>query len=183
MRGRIARRKRIFFACEGESEQSYGTLLHRLIEHEGHIHIDAIIPHGGGDPLSIVQHSIRVCKGRELRGSSYSAKAVLLDSDRMGENLERDRQIEPLARQHGLHIIWQKPCHEAFLLRHIASHHARRPATSKEALDTLIEAWPDYQKGSPTTFLLKYIGLDEIALACKIEVEFASLLNFIRYFS
>ena len=181
---RITRRKRIFFACEGESEQSYGTLLHRLIEQEGRLHIEAVIPHGaGGDPLAIVERSVRSLQSRENRGSRYLAKAILLDADKLGENPQRDRQIDALADRHGLHIIWQRPCHEAFLLRHVPGHQSLRPATSKEAYERLIAVWRGYRKGAATALLLSYIGLDGIALACKEERELQRFLQAISYFS
>jgi len=130
-----------------------------------------------------VERSIRVLQGREVRGSRYWAKAILLDADRLGKSPGRDRLIEPLAKEHDLHVVWQRPCHEAFLLRHIAGYQNRQPTTSKEAHDRLIGAWPDYQKGSPAAFLLKYLSLKEIALACTVEPELASFLKSIKYFS
>ena len=180
----IPRRKRILFACEGESEQSYGTLLHRLVEHNRRLHIDAVIPPPGrGDPLAIIERSIRFLHARQSSRAPYLVRAVILDADKRGENPQRDRQIDALASRHDLHVIWQSPCHEAFLLRHVAGQQTLRPSTSKEAHDRLASVWKDYRKGSPTAFLLKYIGLDEIALACQVEQELQRFLQAISYFS
>jgi hypothetical protein len=44
-------------------------------------------------------------------------------------------------------LIWQEPCHEAVLLRHVAGCDQLRPQTSAAAIAELRKCWPDYQKG------------------------------------
>jgi hypothetical protein len=46
-------------------------------------------------------------------------RAVLLDTDRRGQAPQRDMRMVELAQRTRLRLIWQEPCHEAFLLRHL----------------------------------------------------------------
>ncbi|WP_458438079.1 hypothetical protein [Methylorubrum extorquens] len=118
---RIPQRRRVFLACEGESEQSYGALLSRLINaRHARTHLDIVLVQpGGGDPLAIVEQAIRLLNLRARRFGTYTSRAVLLDTDKLGLTPGRDKQIESLADRHSLDLIWQSPCHEALLLRHL----------------------------------------------------------------
>ena len=46
-RSRVIRR-RVFLGCQGESERSYATLLHKLVERTHGLHIDAVLLNRGG---------------------------------------------------------------------------------------------------------------------------------------
>ena len=60
MQGRKPR-KRIFLGSEGISERNYGQFLKLIADnHNLQIHIDCNYVTGGGDPLKVVQESIRL---------------------------------------------------------------------------------------------------------------------------
>jgi hypothetical protein len=177
-------RLRIFFGCEGESEQSYGTMLHKLIEDQGRLHIDAIpLQPGGGDPLAIVERALLLIQRREREyGARYAHRAVLLDHDKIDNCPSRDQQIQAHIVAGKIQLIWQYPCHEALLLRHIPGCHALRPLLPADAFQKLLSYWPDYRKGVPTAYLQQRLSIDDLRRACTVESELSAFLNTIGYF-
>jgi hypothetical protein len=70
----------------------------------------------GGDPLAIVETAGKQLRKRAGRGEPYVTRVVLLDADRGGLTPERTAQAVRLAANLDLRLVWQEPCHEAFLL-------------------------------------------------------------------
>ncbi len=104
---RIPQRVRIYLGCEGQSEQSYGRRLSQIADAAGlHIHLDTD-PLCGGDPLAIVELAVRQIHQRKRLRGDFAVRAILLDRDTLGIKPERDTQIEPLAGQNRLQLIWQ----------------------------------------------------------------------------
>jgi len=180
----ILQRRRVFFGCEGDSERGYGGLIGRLLEEQRHdIHLDvALLKPGGGDPLALVERAIRhIRESERKRETPYAHRFLLLDSDTLGQNLNRDVQINPLAQGAGLRLIWQEPCHEALLLRHLEGCTALRPQTANQALAQLRQRWPDYVKGMPAVRLEAKIGHTEIGRVITVEPALAEFLAAIGY--
>jgi hypothetical protein len=122
------------------------VLLGRLVRHR-RIHLDTVLLQpGGGDPLALVERAVQLMGRRVSRRDNYSAKAILLDFDGCGQSHDRDRCAHALAKEHELRLIWQEPCHEGLLLRHLDGCDAFRPATSDQALADLQRHWPEYRK-------------------------------------
>jgi hypothetical protein len=182
-RAAIPQRRRIFLGCEGESERSYGTLLARLIEvRHRRIHLDTVLLRpGGGDPLALIELAIRRMHERAARGDDYVAKAVLLDGDTRGRSPFRDRTASVLAGQHGLRLIWQEPCHEGLLLRHLDGCDALRPPTSRAAMAELQRRWPDYYKAAPAVRLATRIDEQGVLRAAAVETELRTFLAEIEF--
>jgi len=177
-------RRRIFLGCEGESEQSYGSLLHHLVDARGHLNIEPVVLQpGGGDPLAIVERAFYIIQRKERAyGERYFYRGVLLDRDTYGQNPGRDQQIQGLIIAAKLHLIWQHPTHEAFLLRHLPGCQKLRPRNTAEAIARLREHWSGYEKGAPMTYLRARLNLDNIRAACTVEPELESFLKAINYF-
>lgn len=177
-------RTRIFLGCQGDSERSYGTFLHRLVANEGRLHIDAVLLQpGAGDPLDTVRRAKTIIREKERRdGSPYKYRAVILDRDQIGLSPDRDAQIPHITRPLKIRLIWQTPCHESFLLRHIEGCQTLRPSTSGGALAQLCGRWPDYHKGMPADYLLGKISFDDLRRVCTVERELAQFLDEIGYF-
>lgn len=176
----IPQRKPIFVGCEGESERSYIALLGRLAEQNGlAVHLDPIVLQpGGGDSLALIERAAqRLAEKKRKRGSPYNANFVLLDRDRHGQNQARDARLLVVAADSDLRLIWQRPCHEALLLRHLEDCATLRPPSTALALDQLSQSWPEYRKASDSGLLARRLDLPAIARAAEVEPELASLLT------
>jgi len=178
-RVRIQQRTRIYVGCEGESEQSYVARLSQIADAAClHLHFDNdLLRPGGGDPLALVELAIRRIQEKEAKRGAFVFRAILLDRDKVGIKPERDAQIVPMARQNWLHLIWQEPCHEGFLLRHLEGRQAARPATSDLAAHALKSVWPEYQKAMPALQLASRIDLQAVRRAASVERAFADFID------
>jgi hypothetical protein len=179
-RVRIPQRVRVYLGCEGQSEQSYARLLGIVADSLGcHLYIDNdLLQPGGGDPLALVQLAVRRIQRKEnQRGGTFRHRALLLDRDKFGQDPRRDAQVEAFARKDDLSLIWQVPCHEAFLLRHFGGFEAIRPATTDLAFEALRRIWPDYEKGMSAAQLGRRINYEGIRRVCAIEAGFANFLR------
>jgi hypothetical protein len=174
----------MFLGCEGESEQGYGTLIARLlIESRESVYLRAeLLRPGGGDPLALVECAIeRIAQARKTRGTVYAVRGVLLDSDTRGVSQIRDQQAVTLADENGIMLIWQDPCFEAVLLRHLDGCHALRPQTCAIAMTELRRRWPDYAKGLPAADLARRISRMEIERCAGVESELAAFLRAVGF--
>lgn len=180
----IPQRRRVYLGCEGESERGYGARLGRLLENrrrDVHLHVDLLRP-GGGDPLALIDLARRrIAEGERKSESSYMHRAVLMDSDLLGQTPARDAQMELTAQAADIQIIWQRPCHEALLLRHFEGCQQLRPATSAQALAELQHRWPEYVKGMPALRLADRIDHAALQRALDVEAELAAFLAKIGY--
>lgn len=179
----IKQRRRIFLGCEGESERSYGVRLHHLVElRHRRIHIDAVLLQpGGGDPLAIVQRALDQMRDRTRKRGAYRAKAVLLDSDKLGQKPDRDTQAFALAKQNGMLLILQDSCHEALILRHLEDCSALRPPSTKHAWDELTRRWPEYRKNMPALALAARIDRTAVLRAAAAEANLRAFLVMIEF--
>jgi hypothetical protein len=176
---RIQQRARIYLGCEGQSEQSYGARLGQIGDAAGlYLHFDNdVLQPGGGDPLALVELAIRRIAEKERKRGVFSFRAILLDRDKWGQTPDRDRQIAPLLAENGLSVIWQNPCHEGFLLRHLEGNETARPATSDQAMQDLKRAWPEYYKAMPASQLAARLDKAAVRRASAVEPQFTSFLN------
>ncbi len=179
MSQRIPQRVRIYLGCEGPSEQSYGKRLGEIADAAGlHLYFDNdVLQPGGGDPLALVQLAIRRIREREAKRTSFSHRAILLDRDKWGIKPERDAQIESLAKRNRLRLIWQEPCHEGFLLRHLEGQQTVRPKTSTLAAQALKSLWDEYHKPMPAMHLAGKIDLQAVLRVSSVESAFKEFLD------
>lgn len=181
-RRRAARpqRVRIFVGCEGESEQGYIALLQRLADAAGlALHFDTVVLQpGGGDPLAIVELAVRRMKQRERQsGAPYAHRAVLLDADKRGQQPRRDDRAGALAAVEAITLIWQEPCHEALLLRHLPGCTQLRPPQTPLACQQLVQRWPDYRKPMPAARLAHRIDVTSLMRVRNVEGALAGFLT------
>lgn len=174
-------RKRILVGCEGESEKSYITALSRLLD-EKHkkIHLDPVCL-DGGDFLYLVErceeHLVKVARNRD----SYQLKMLLLDTDRLGQNVKRDDAAKKKAASLSLSLIWQNPCHEALLLNHFSGFEKYAPKGVQDARTKLRSQWTSYTKGLPARTLLQKLTRENILAAGERNVEFFNFLTEIDF--
>jgi hypothetical protein len=176
---RIQQRTRIYLGCEGQSEQSYGARLSQIAEAAGlHLYFDNdVLQPGGGDPLALVELATRRIREKEAKRTTFAFRTILLDRDKWGIKPERDAQIEPLAKRNRLHLIWQEPCHEGFLLRHLVGQQNARPQTSDLASQALTRIWTEYHKPMAAMHLAGKIDLQALRRGCLVEETLAGFLD------
>jgi hypothetical protein len=175
----IPQRRRIFLGCEGESERGYATFLGQILrEHHG-LHV-ALTPEvlrpGGGDPLALVQLALHRIARNERNHGPYQLKAVLLDSDKVGADRDRDRSMRDLAADHQIRLIFQEPAHEGLLLRHLTGCQQHRPRTAAIALEALRREWPNYRKPMSSQEIAERIGEVGVRQACEVETDLREFL-------
>jgi hypothetical protein len=174
-------RRRVFLGCEGESELGYANFLGRLLEKRPQrIHLDPVVL-GGGDPLALVELALRLIAEGERKRTAYEIRAVLLDADRLRQTPDRDDRMRKIAETAKLRLIWQHPCHEALLLRHLENCGDLRPPTSEEAERQLRLRWPDYKKGLSAIKLAQRISAAEVRQILPVEPDLAAFLREIGF--
>ena len=117
-----------------------------------------------------------ICRGRQRR-SEFHLQVALLDSDQVDGDDRRRQQAERRAQELNIRIIWQKPCHEAFLLRHLDGFAQHRPPTCEAAKAILRAAWPDYRKPMTKMQLARRIDLDAVQRAAAVEPALCAFLR------
>jgi hypothetical protein len=174
-RPQILPRRPIFCGCEGESEQSYGSLIGRLArDNRFHVHINVQkLQPGAGSPLALVRRAIQLINEIERRRDPFAAKAIFLDRG----DPQICVQAEILARAKGInHLIWQEPDHEAILLRHLPGCHTLRPPAGT-TLVRLRREWPGYAKGMTVSDLATRINLEGLKAAAAVEGDLRCFLR------
>lgn len=173
-------RKRVFVGCEGASERSYAKWLQSILDDEGYsFAFDAQIA-GGGDPLSIVEASCKLLKQRERSHGRFFAKAILLDSDKLGLVPARDIKIAQLVAAAGAKLIYQHYDHEALLLRHVPGCATRRPPAG-QSLAALRSKWPDYEKPQDAMSLGRQFTSVDLRSAVNVEPELREFLEILKF--
>jgi len=181
-RAKIPQKRPFFLGCEGESEQAYGQLLNEVMRRlEIPVHIEVVnLNPGAGDPIARLRRAAKEITRRQSRRSQFAGKAILTDSDQVkNDHPRRDRTLL-LAHELGIKIIWQEPCHEAFLLRHLPGCGTAQPPETRTATRALLEQWPDYRKPMTRVQLEKKIGIIEIQQAARFEPGLKEFLQEVR---
>ena len=175
----IPLRRPIYVGCEGRSEVGYAGLLLELVRAAGlavHLHIDEYGT-GTGDPLSRIEIAVIRLKRLEKRRSGFKERFALLDSDQTERDPQRARRAESLADANGIRILWQDPCFEGLLLRHLPDRATHRPPDTARANQALLKEWPEYRKPMSRLDLARRIDTNAIARAATVEPGLAALLR------
>lgn len=174
----IQQRQRVFIGCEGESERGYVAYLDRLLKAKDRpFHLDPrLLQPGSGDPLALVRKAAQELK-KGLEHGPYCLRVILLDSDKRQESPQRDRDALMLAAKYDFFLLWQKPCHEASLLRHIDGCATLRPSSPADALKELCKRWPAYEKGMTGNQIEAFLGDQGLLRAVEVEPEFRDFLT------
>lgn len=145
-------KKRFFLGCEGQSEIAYAKLLDEFAKQvcaPAYLDIQPLFP-GAGAPLPRIRLAVKAL-GRPVqkRRERYAGRFILLDRDQIEDDRRMVEDAERLAGEHDIKLIWQEPCHEALLLRHLSGHAGDRPPTCENAGSRLRALWPEYEKKKP----------------------------------
>ena len=173
----------VFIGCEGESERGYGQMLSAMIrQNKLPFHLETVcLNPGSGSPAACVDRANReILRWERNRSVKFSLKVVMLDTDTVDDNPAEKVNVDRAADDAGIRIIWQSPCHEAFLLRHFQGHERDAPITSSLALLALLRVWPGYKKAMSSLHLAKQIKVDNLRLSASVQPDFLELLKHIK---
>lgn len=173
-RSRIEPRRIIFIGVEGPSERSFVQLLARCCDDaELHLHLEAK-PATGGDTLAIVEEANRRLERHPAR-KEIKTRIVLLDRDRLEQDLKAGRDARAFASKRKIEIVFQEPNLEGLLLRlHPGQEHRR--VSTHDALAELRKVWPEYRK-PPTAYQLRQrFAVSDLRRAARHDRELRKLL-------
>ena len=158
---RYPKRKRIFVGAEGESERSLARWLKILCEEQGFkFHFDITVSNGG-DSLAITKHAVYEYRRRIQTRGEFSSGLILLDSDRLQQDIKSGRDPAPEANSENLKLVYLKPNFEGLLLRLHEGREKQFP-TADEAKRNLQRLWQNYRKPASAEELHKRFGIEDI---------------------
>jgi hypothetical protein len=175
----IQPRRPVYVGCEGASEAGYAGFLQDLIRDAGlpvHLHIDELGP-GVGDPLSRIQRAALRLKKLKSRRIAPAERFALLDFDQAERDPQRAERARIVAAENNIAILWQRPCFEAVLLRHLDGKAANRPPDSLTAIRALEREWPEYRKPMTRAQLARRIDREAVLRAAVVEADLQTLLR------
>lgn len=169
----------IWIGCEGESEVSYVRLLQILInELTLPFHLESTnLGSGAGDALSRVELAIRKLEHFKPRRVKPHKLFILLDSDQNQATPDRFERAKAKALGKQITILWQDPCFEALLLRHLENCATRRPPDAITANAHLKKQWPEYTKPMSAQQLRKRLDQSRLSQVAQVEPEFKNLFQ------
>lgn len=171
-------RKTVFLATEGKSETGYGRWLGNLAREHGIAATIQIEEMKGGDAIGVVNKALKKLAHIERSRGAYDIRAALLDRDPREERASFVARAEALARREGIHLIWQVPSHEAFLLRHFPGQQRQLQHDAKEAKSRLGAVWPRrYEKGMSGREYGQVLTTDHLTRARKAEPQLDAFLR------
>ena len=167
-------RRVIFIGVEGESDRAFVQFLQRCCDREGrHLHLLAKSGNGG-DSVSVVEEAGRhLARHSEKRG--IGARLVLLDRDRIEQDLKAGRDAQAAASGWNLKIIFQDPDLEGLLLR-LHPGCERLTIAAGDAMAELRKVWPEYRKSLTADQLLERFDLSDVQRAARHDGELQELL-------
>lgn len=175
----IPERTPVFIGCEGESERAYAALLQDMLN-EARRPIYLMVHdlgRGAGDPFARVQLAVQRLEHIHRTRIAPRARFVLLDADQAARDPVRAGSAHQLAAAHNIAIVWQEPCFEALLLRHLPNCTTRRPMDTPEAVRVLEREWPGYKKPLSRESLAARIDRDALRRAASVEHGLRALLR------
>lgn len=173
-------KKRFFLGCEGQSEVAYARLLNEFAGQtcaSAYLDIRSLFP-GAGAPLARIQLAVKALgQPVQKRRVPYAGRFILLDRDQIQDDRRMVEDAEYLAGEHGIKLIWQEPCHEALLLRHLSGHASDRPPTCRSADGRLKAVWPEYEKPMSAPGLSQWIDRAGLCRAAAVEPRLQEFLD------
>jgi hypothetical protein len=175
----IPQRRPVYIGCEGASEVSYAGFLQDLIRAADlpvHLVVQELGP-GAGDPLARVEMAVRRLALLRRTRTMPAERFVLLDDDQAQRDPQRADRAKRTAAENDIVIVWQRPCFEGVLLRHLDGRAAHRPPDTPGAGRALVRDWPEYQKPMTRADLARRLDLAAVLRAAAVEPELDALLR------
>lgn len=180
----VPQRRPIFIGCEGKSESGYAGVLQELCNQAGlHLHVVIFeLAPGAGDPLDRINMAVRRLNILRRTRTAPADRFVLLDRDQADADPQRTQRTERIAADNGIHIVWQRPCFEALLLRHLPGRAGHRPVDTATAISNLEHDWPGFTKGMNRIELAHRIDRAAVERASVVEPDLKILLDCLGLF-
>ena len=178
----IPQRRPVYVGCEGASEFSYVGFLQDLIEEAGlpvHL-VKKDLGQGAGDPLARIEMAVGHLAHLKQTRIAPPERFVLLDFDQAESDPHRADRAMQLADGNNIVIVWQRPCFEAVLLRHLHGRTAHRPPDTHVSGQVLVREWLDYVKPMTRAALARRLDRAAVIRAASVEPELKVLLHCIR---
>ena len=175
----IPQRRPVYIGCEGASEVGYVGFLQdllRVADMPVHLDVKELGP-GAGDPLARIEMAVRRLVNLRRNRTAPAERFVLLDFDQAERDPQRARQATSIANRNDIVIVWQRPCFEAVLLRHLPGYDRHQPADTQGATQALGREWPGYRKGMTRAQLARRLDLAAVLRAAAVEPDLAALLK------
>ena len=173
-RSRIEPRQIIFIGVEGPSERALVQFLARCCDDEElYLHLEAK-PATGGDTLVIVEEASRRLERHPAR-KEIKTRIVLLDRDRLEQDLKAGRDARDFASKRKIEIVFQEPNLEGLLLR-LHPGQERRRVAPQDAERELRKLWPEYRKPPTAAQLKQRFSLLDLRRAARHDGELRKLL-------
>ena len=177
----VPQRKVIFIGTEGDSDRAFAQLLQRCCDQE-HLRIHLKIkPASGGDSVAVVE-DIGRWLARNDSGKDYRARLVLLDRDRIEQDLRAGRDAQAAATRLKLELVFQDPNLEGLLLR-LHPGRERRNIVAHKAISELQKVWPAYKKPPTAEQLRQRFTLADVRRAAGHDQHLRQLLEVIGLWS
>lgn len=174
-RNRVEPRKIIFVGGEGPSERALGQFLASCCDDVGlHLHLD-VKPATGGDALAVVEEAKRRLEKHPAR-KEIKKRLVLLDRDRLDQDIRSGRDPRPSAQNANIELIFQEPNLEGLLLRLHPGQEQRRVSPA-DTMRELRKVWPEYRKPPTATQLKQRFSVSALRRASRYDRELRGLLR------
>ena len=168
-------RRVIFIGVEGESDRAFVQFLQRCCDREGcHLHLLAK-PGNGGDSVRVVEEAGRNLARHSAR-RDIGERLVLLDRDRIEQDLKAGRDAQAAASRWNLKIIFQDPNLEGLLFR-LYPGCEQRTIAAGNAMAELRRVWPEYRKPPTVDQLLERFDLSDVRRAARHDEELQEFLE------
>ena len=176
----VPQRKVIFIGTEGDSDRAFVQFLQRC--YQEHLPVSLKIkPASGGDSVTIVEDIGRWLAKNPSR-KDYQARLVLLDHDRIEQDLRAGRNAQVVATRYKLEIVFQNPNLEGLLLRlHLGRE--RQNIAAHRAINELQKVWRAYKKPPTADLLQQRFTLADVRRAAAHDQHLRKLLDVIGLWS
>lgn len=176
-RKKINQRKRIFFAVEGEGEQSFIKFLQHLSDqNQIHVHLDCEILSGGGYK-TMLDRAITYRSRKEKYKGKAKESILIVDSDRAEKNDDpwSLRQLTTKASENNFTLCLQTPNLEGLLLRMLPGNEqsTANPATAYKQLS---KEWQNYKKPADSRTLMNKFSFADLQRVARLDNDLKKLL-------
>jgi len=175
----IPQRRPVYIGCEGASEASYASLLQDMLRDADlavHLIIEELGP-GAGDPLARIDLAVRRLAHLRRTRTAPAERFALLDFDQAERDPQRAERARRLAAENDIFIVWQRPCFEAVLLRHLEGKTGNRPPDTPGAVKALQKEWEEYAKPMSRANLARRIDRASVLRAAAVEPDLKALIQ------